>query len=133
MKAYKIWVPHMHTLLKVRDTIFDELNHIERITIHATDDDDIPDLWVTDLPIAIVTSSPPIHHKWMNDNALPLHTKTSPLTELTETDTSEETEKQEIRTVGHREAYEEVPEHAPKEFKNGPRLNLNNKSHGCGK
>ena len=132
-KAYKIWVPCTHTLLKVRDTIFDESNHIERITIHATDDNHIPNLWVTDLPITTVTSSLPIHHEWTNNDALPLHTKTSPLTELTGMDTSEETEKQEIRTVGHREGYEEVPEHAPKEFKNGPWLDPNNESHGCGK
>ena len=123
----------MHTLLKVRDAIFDESNHVERITIHATDDDDIPDLWVTDIPITTATSGPPIHHEWTNDDSLPLHTETSPLTELTETDTSEETKKQEIRTVGHREGYEEVPEHAPKEFKNGPWLDPNNKSHGRGK
>ena len=44
-KAYNIWIPHMQTVLKARDVIFDEYHHIERVTIHATDDDDLPDLW----------------------------------------------------------------------------------------
>ena len=38
-KAYKIWIPRTKTILKARDAIFDESNHIERVTIHATDDD----------------------------------------------------------------------------------------------
>ena len=44
-KAYKVWIPRTNTVLKVRDTIFDESNHIERVTIHATDNNDLPNLW----------------------------------------------------------------------------------------
>ena len=32
-KAYKIWIPKTNTVLKARDVIFDESNHIERVTI----------------------------------------------------------------------------------------------------
>ena len=52
LKAYKIWIPHMQTILKVRDVILDEYNHIERVTIHATDDDNLPDLWNNKIPIS---------------------------------------------------------------------------------
>ena len=53
-KAYKIWIPHMQTMLKVRDVIFDEYHHIGRVTIHATDDDDLPDLWNDNIPISMI-------------------------------------------------------------------------------
>jgi hypothetical protein len=43
-KAYKIWVPCTNSVLKARYVIFDESNHIKRITIHTTDDNDITDL-----------------------------------------------------------------------------------------
>ena len=43
-KAYKVWIPRTHTILKAKDVIFDESNHIERVMIHATDNDDLPDL-----------------------------------------------------------------------------------------
>ena len=77
-KAYKVWIPRTHTLMKARDVIFDESNHIERITIHATDDDDLPNLWTTDLPITTAISTPPVEtHTWDNDDALPHHTSTT--------------------------------------------------------
>ena len=123
----------MHNLLKVRDVIFDESNHIERITIHVTDGDNIPDLWMTDLPITTATSNPQVHCKWTNDDALPLHTETSLLTELMEMDMNNETEKQETGIEGHREGYKEVPEYAPRDFEKGPWLDPNNKLHGWGK
>ena len=44
-KAYKVWVPRTHTVLKVRDVIFDESNHIEQVTIHTTNDDNCQD-WI---------------------------------------------------------------------------------------
>jgi Integrase core domain len=57
-KAYKVWVLRTHTLLKVRDVVFDELNHIERVIIHGgDDDDDEPTLWSNDNKIAITTKS----------------------------------------------------------------------------
>ena len=48
-KAYKVWIPRTNTIRKVRDTIFDESNHIKRVTIHATNNDDLPDLWTQNL------------------------------------------------------------------------------------
>ena len=48
-KAYKVWVPRTNTILKVRDAIFNESNHIKRVTIHATDNDDLPNLWTQNL------------------------------------------------------------------------------------
>ena len=38
--------------VKARDVIFNEYNHIERVTIHATDDNDLPDLWNNKIPIS---------------------------------------------------------------------------------
>lgn len=35
LKAYKVWVPCTHSLIKSRDVIFNEKNHIEHITIMA--------------------------------------------------------------------------------------------------
>jgi hypothetical protein len=58
-KAYKVWILRTHTLLKVRDVLFNELNHIERVTIYADndDDDDKPTLWSNDNRISITTKS----------------------------------------------------------------------------
>ena len=58
-KAYKVWIPRTRTVLKARDVIFDESNHIERVTIHATDDDDLPNLWANESAASIRNSSPP--------------------------------------------------------------------------
>ena len=60
MKAYKIWIPKTNTILKARDVIFDESNHIERVTIHTTDNDDLPDLWTKTLNSTFTqTTKPP--------------------------------------------------------------------------
>ena len=50
---YKIWVPQMHTILKAGNPIFYESNHIEWVTIHPTEDDDLPSLWIDEPPISI--------------------------------------------------------------------------------
>ena len=74
-KAYKIWIPESHTILKARDALFDESNHIERVTIHATDDDHLPTLWMDELPISIIPQStliPSQTSKWTNDADLPM-------------------------------------------------------------
>jgi len=55
-KAYKVWVPRTHMVLKVRDVIFDESNHIEQVTIHTTNDNDLPDIWINESPISIESS-----------------------------------------------------------------------------
>lgn len=50
LKAYKIWVPCTHTILKVCNAIFNKSNHIEQVTIHGTDEDDLTNLWENDIP-----------------------------------------------------------------------------------
>ena len=69
LKAYKVWVSQNHTILKVHDAIFDESNHIEQTTIHATDEDDLPNLWDDEIPITITPTNPGII--WNEQNELP--------------------------------------------------------------
>ena len=59
-KAYKIWVPQTHTIIKSHDAVFDESNHIERVTIHAEDEDDLPNLWNTEIPITVALTTSPV-------------------------------------------------------------------------
>ena len=59
-KAYKVWVPRTNTVLKVRDAIFDESNHIERVTIHATDNDELPNLWTRNLDTTVSRTVKPL-------------------------------------------------------------------------
>ena len=135
-KAYKVWIPRTHTLLKARDVIFDESNHIERITIHATDDDDLPNLWTTDLPITTVISAlPDTTHEWTNDDALPQLTTAadSPLTEITETETSNEVETTASDEPTQPNTHDELPKYAPKDFERGIWLNPDNQAYGRGK
>ena len=45
-RSYKIWIPKTRSLIKTRDAIFYESNHIERITLLTKEDeDDLPELW----------------------------------------------------------------------------------------
>ena len=44
-KAYKVWIPRTRSIIKVRDVIFDESNHIKHIIIHAMDKGNLPNLW----------------------------------------------------------------------------------------
>jgi hypothetical protein len=50
-KAYKIWIPRTRSIIKSRDVIFDEMVHIQRVTLHDikeqekspwSNDDDLP-------------------------------------------------------------------------------------------
>ena len=54
-KAYKVWIPRTHSLMKVRDVISNGKRHIEMTTIHPTNEDDMPSLWENPAqsPIAI--------------------------------------------------------------------------------
>ena len=58
-KAYKIWILRTQTVLKARDVIFDESNHIERVTIHSTDEDNLLDLWNNTIPISMSEATTP--------------------------------------------------------------------------
>ena len=77
-KAYKIWIPRTHSLLKVRDAIFDEANHIECVTIHNTDEDDPSTLWTDDLPVTIVTHGIPNSETESDEEEPPPHSETQP-------------------------------------------------------
>jgi len=81
-KAYKVWIPRTRTIVKVRDVIFDELNHIERVTIHSTDEDDTPSLWTIEQgSVPISTTHIPTHPhdiSWKHDDELPFaHTSSA--------------------------------------------------------
>ena len=130
-KAYKIWVPCTHMVLKSRDVIFDESNHIDRITIHATDDDDLPGLWTSDIPICVISSNVPTHNKeWTNDDALPMSSSTSTGNRNTESLPAEiEGEKH----SGTEVAVKDSPLITSKDFEKGPWLDPENESYGRGK
>ena len=137
-KAYKIWIPRTHTVLKARDVIFDESNHIERVTIHATDDDDLPNLWNDEIGITTVPSHIPAQR---NDSTqtpdieeshdIPAISRDNRAEEPTSIETGQnpQTKEAEMREKG----YEPVPEHAPKEFETGPWLDPTDNSYGRGK
>ena len=80
--------------------IFDESNHIERITIHATDDDDHPELWTSDLPVTITpTSLPTSQSDWPDVADLDiLANNVIPTTEGVE-DNDDQGEKAEVEEV----------------------------------
>ena len=107
-------------ILKARDTIFDEYNHIECIIIHATDEDNLLMLWMDDLPISIITqklTGPSI--EWTNDDELPMQPDVEP----------KHSEEAAEEGGSHSEEEEEVEEkvgadkgptiHAPKDFEKG--------------
>ena len=70
-KAYKIWIPGTRSIIKVRDAIFNEYNHIEYITIHATDEDDIPDLWISEILVSITPAGHAPSGEWEESGGLP--------------------------------------------------------------
>jgi hypothetical protein len=71
-KVYKIWVPQTRSILKARDVIFDGSNHIEHVTIHSTDEDDLPNLWTTNIHTHITPIKTPTYDlQWTEDQALP--------------------------------------------------------------
>ena len=58
-KAYKVWIPRTRSIIKAQDVLFDESNHIERITIHDTDDNDLPELWTKETKITFTPAQSP--------------------------------------------------------------------------
>ena len=78
-KAYKIRIPHTHTVLKMSNVIFDKSNHIEHITIHLTDEDKLPSLCINDAPISSsIQDSPGPSLKWTNNTELPMQPAPKP-------------------------------------------------------
>ena len=122
-KAYKIWVPRTHTILKSHDVIFDESNHIEQVTIHSTVDDDLPNLWTANIPshtTTIEVYTPTVSPQWSEGAALPFATMDDRVEEREVTEEAERSDEEE------QEATEGTPDeqeiHAPKDFERGPWL-----------
>lgn len=64
---------------KDRDTIFDESNHIEHITIHGTEKDNLLTIWKNNLPVTIITHNIPNSGiEWDNDQELLMQPESEP-------------------------------------------------------
>ena len=132
-KAYKIWFPRSWTILKSRDVIFDESNHIERVTIHSTDDDDLPNLWEKDIlthftPIPLPSLLTPL----TEDNKLPFAPEYGEPEREVETEEGDKEAEQRGTVDEHQEA-EENHVYAPKDFERGAWLDPSNITYGRGK
>ena len=117
-------------VLKVQDAIFDESNHIKRVTIHATDDNDLPDLWVNESTISIIPLSAPAKGAdWTNDSDLPFSSKvdcTIQSQENTEKQQDTEMQNDKMGTVADEQDdkdEEDEDYYAPRDFERGPWLN----------
>ena len=137
-KAYKFWVPRTNTVLKARDAIFDKANHIERVTIHGTDNDDLPDLWTQTLNTTFTKTNKPLN---------------STIQDCTITDGVESFSDQQPETHQNKPEAESdpaildksipiqedpdegiyEPEFAPKDFQRGPWLDPKNSIYSRGK
>ena len=71
-KAYKVWVPRTQMTLKARVVIFNESNHIKRVMIHSTDEDDLPDLWNDTTPISMSKATTPSAKSLQEDENTPI-------------------------------------------------------------
>jgi Reverse transcriptase (RNA-dependent DNA polymerase) len=131
-KAYKIWIPQTHTVIKSRDVIFDEYNHIEWVTIHSTDKEDLPNLWTTEIsthitPIHTPSISP--HPQWIEDCQLPFASED---TLIISQEIDKETEQMDESGTIEAQDSESESIYAPQDFERGEWLNPTNKSFGRG-
>ena len=133
-KAYKIWIPRIQQIMKARDVIFDESNHIERVTIHATDDDDLPNLWERDIPIHITPIEPPTPQtQWTADEELPFPPEKEPTMPVDEEPRAAVNEEPRIITEGETDDQgTEGQLYAPKDFERGVWLDPSNITYGKG-
>ena len=134
LKAFKIWVPRTRTVIKARDAIFDESNHIERITIHAMDDDDVPNLWAeesiasTSVPISSTNIPPETNDETVQDSK---HIGT-PTIQVTQPDVVHEENRShnssaDIQSV----TSEELTPPAPKDFERDPWMDPTSQTYRC--
>ena len=132
-KAYKIWVPRTHTVMKSRDVIFDESNLIERVTIHSTDEDDLPNLWTTETPMQVTTietPSTPSNAQSMEGDELPfasMDAMSAGDRDDKEMEQTDELEQMDGQRDGNGSTY------APHDFERGEWLDPMNTSYGKGK
>ena len=136
-KAYKVWIPRTQSIIKARDVIFDKSNYIERIIIHATDEDNLPNLWAdeclpsTSTPVLSDDISPPTV-----DNEPP---QDEPSIEVPTTDTNnsdkihEENHPNETPIITPPNDPTDVIPIAPKDFQQGRWIDPANETYGCGK
>ena len=132
-KAYKVWIPRTNTVLKVRDAIFNESNHIERVTMHATDNDDLPDLWTQSLNTTFSCTAKPLKQIDQEPNT------EAPVRSFHEQEDASDEPKPNPLIVTptpnihdpDKEVYE--PEYAPKDFQCGPWLDPDTSIYGRGK
>ena len=130
MKAYKIWIPQTHTILKAQDTIFDESKHIKRVTIHTTDEDELPDLWINDSLTTITTLQPPDPNTdQTNDHPSSQQKPSKPEQEPEELDSTDRSEREVSRELTE-ESDDTHDPHAPLDFERGPWLNPANQAYG---
>jgi hypothetical protein len=131
-KAYKMWIPRTKSVIKARDTIFDESNHIERITIHSTDDDDITDSWVKESHTTIArTHAPDRAVSLIQDREVTPVASAEPHQETPNqndiTDAGTQNDEAEIDNTSQDDP--DYPAHTPKDFKHGPWLNPSNSTY----
>ena len=107
-RSYKIWIPKTHSLIKMRDAIFDESNNIERITLLTKEDeDDLSELWMKkDFFISKSPTKVPLPEiEWSEEEEeLPF----KPAKEETQGEEGEVQEAEEHVPI--KEGYEEIPE-----------------------
>ena len=130
-RSYKIWIPKTRSLIKTRDAIFDESNHIERITLLTKEEeDDLPELWTKkDFFISKTpTQAPSPEIVWTEEGGLPFEPAEEDKEVTREKERPEAEEEASIR-----EGYEEVPDQAPQEFEKGGWLDPSDTAYGKGK
>ena len=74
----KVYKACTHSILKARDIIFDECNHIKRVTIHATDDDNLLNLWTNEINITTTPLTHTLIWNHMEENGTHPFTPSSP-------------------------------------------------------
>ena len=93
--------------------------------IHATDDDDLPDLWTDEIPITTTPSYTPIQQHSPNHDTNVKESRDTPTVgkdKETRGPVSAKTEQnpQTNETNMSKSGYNSVPDHAPREFNTGP-------------
>jgi hypothetical protein len=138
-----VWVPRTQTLIKARDVVFDELRHVKRTTIHTTDDDDTPSLWVIDGKVPTFAADP-LDDENIIPPLIPSETFEAEIDytpiQTAKDDESMETEGGHGKDDGEDQNNETVSQdtdegetNAPKDFSKGPWMDPSNTEYGRGR
>ena len=120
---------------KAHSLQFDESKHIKRVTIHTTDEDELPDLWINESLTTITTLQPPDPNTdQTNDHPSSQQNPSEPEQEPKELDSTDSSEREVSRELTEEsdDTHEEPP-HAPLNFERGPWLDPANQVYGRGK